>query len=94
MHLCPGLGGGEEETGREKETSEGRWEARREGVGGEERGDREGGGVRAPLTCLRVHTSISDSPGVPGHRTGGPNSPATPGSPHHGQLLRDSSFQP
>lgn len=52
--------------GREKETSEGRWEARREGVGGEGRGDRERGGARAPLTCLRVHTSVSDSPGVPG----------------------------
>ena len=25
-----------------------------------------GGGARAPLTCLRVHTSNSDSPGVPG----------------------------
>lgn len=81
MHLCPGLGGGEEETGREKETSEGRWEAQREGGGGEERGDREGGGVRAPLTCLRVHTSISDSPGVPG--VTGRGDPTVLPSPDH-----------
>ena len=27
---------------------------------------RRWGGARAPLTCLRVHTSNSDSPGVPG----------------------------
>jgi len=44
-----GLGRGRtEETGREKETSEGRWEARREGVGGEGRGDGERGRSESP----------------------------------------------
>ena len=55
-----------EERGREKETSEGRWEAWRERVGEREEETGRGGGARAPLTCLRVHTSNSDSPGVPG----------------------------
>ena len=63
-HLCPGLGGSEQRRGGEKKR-----QVRGGGRhGGKEwgRGKRRGGGARAPLTCLRVHTSNSDSPGVPG----------------------------